>query len=215
MNAGEPSGSTRRRRRGLVALALAALLGLSVLAAGCGSGAPQPSVASLGQPTTTTGATTPPSAATSGSKTSPINTAVAFIDCMRSHGEPNMPQPEVTKNGSHTHITINVNAGPGLDPNSPQFIAATKACAHLLPNKGVATHAPTITPADEADYLKGAACMRSHGVPNFPDPSFHDNTVSFRSSAVINTNSTTYQHAVTACQKLIPAGLPYSSSSGP
>src|SRR5262249_46489495 len=35
----------------------------------------------------------------------------------------------------------------------------------------------TITPADQADYLKGARCMRSHGVPDFPDPTFENNGV--------------------------------------
>ena len=109
-------------------------------------------------------------------------------------------------------MSININASSGIDPNSPQFIAATKACKHLLPNNGVPSAGQTITPADQADYLKGAACMRSHGFPDFPDPTFRDNTVTFTTTSPIDTNSSQYQSALTTCQKLIPAGLPYSST---
>ena len=56
--------------------------------------------------------------------------------------------------------------------------------------------------------------MRSHGVPNFPDPSFEDNSVEFNETTPIDTNSPQYKSALATCQKLIPAGLPYSSTSG-
>ena len=95
---------------------------------------------------------------------------------MRTHGEPNMPEPDF--NGGHVSINIGP-AGSGVDPNSPQFAAANKACEHLVPTKGGASGGNTITPADQADYLKAVACMRSHGIPNFPDPSFENNSVEF------------------------------------
>jgi hypothetical protein len=122
---------------------------------------------------------------------------------MRTHGVPNMPEPVV--NGRHVHITVT----PGLDPGSPQFIAADKACKHLLPDNG-APVGNTITPADQADYLKAVACMRSHGFPDFPDPVFQDNTVTF-SSRTIDPNTSQYKSALAICEKLVPAGLPYSS----
>jgi hypothetical protein len=191
-------------------LDVGALLSVCVLAAGCGSGSSRPSVASIRLSTATS---TEPSAVSSGSKASGGTIALAFIAGMRTHGEPNMPEPSISKNGRTA--SININASSGLDPNSPQFMAATKACDHLLPNKGVPSSGQTITPADQADYLKGAACMRSHGFPNFPDPSFHDDTVSFTTTSPINANSSQYQNALRICQKLIPAGLPYSSSGNP
>jgi hypothetical protein len=43
--------------------------------------------------------------------------------CMRAHGVPNFPDP--TSSGLHI--------GPNLDPNSPQFQAAQKACARFFP----------------------------------------------------------------------------------
>jgi hypothetical protein len=49
--------------------------------------------------------------------------------------------------------------------------------------------------------------MRAHGVPNFPDPSSADGGVQLSGSA-INTQSPAFQSAQSACQKLLPGGLP-------
>ncbi len=43
---------------------------------------------------------------------------------MRSHGEPNFPEPEFQGNG----VRMRLKAGGGLDPRSSQFQAAQKAC---------------------------------------------------------------------------------------
>jgi hypothetical protein len=138
--------------------------------------------------------------------------AVEFAQCMRTQGEPNYPDP-VRKGGS---VDETIRAGSGVDPNSPQFTGARSACKRLLPNTGGAAPSTgqTITPAERADYLKAATCMRSHGVPDFPDPTFQNDTVSFNSSSPIDTTSPQYETALTTCRKLIPAGLPDSASSG-
>lgn len=136
--------------------------------------------------------------------------ALAFAACMRGHGLPNFPDP--TNKGGAVQETL--TAGAGVDPNSPQFAAARNACRHLLPNKGVPGPSPGqgITPAQQADYLKAAGCMRTHGVLNFPDPTFQQNSVAFNSRTPIDTNTPQYESALTTCRKLIPAGLPYNSS---
>jgi hypothetical protein len=186
--------------------AVAALLGVCVLAAGCAGRSAAPSVASLGRSAaTTTGSST----AASPSAASPSTTAIRYIDCMRTHGDPSMPDPTIVKNGQH--VSVNIDASPGVDANSSQFSTANNACKHLLPDNGVPKE-NTITPADQADYLKAVACMRSHGFPDFPDPTFRNDHVSFSSSSAIDTNSPKFTSALTTCQKLIPAGLPYSSS---
>lgn len=211
-----PVASTRRAadpqraRRFRAGLVLAALFGVCALAAGCGGGSSRPDVASLGATRTTTAPSAPPS----GSKANPITSALGFAQCMRTHGEPNFPEPVFHGRSA----SIDITPSSGVDPNSPQFIAATNACKHLLPNKGVpskGSEGTTITAADRADYLKATACMRSHGVPDFPDPTFQDNTVSFKSRTPIDSNSPQYKSALTTCQRLIPAGLPYSGSSSP
>jgi hypothetical protein len=132
--------------------------------------------------------------------------ALAFVNCMRTNGEPNMPEPVV--DGNSVHITIKV--GSGIDPASPRFAAAFKACKYLTRAGKGAPGGPTITPADQADYLKAVACLRTHGYPKFPDPQFQDNNVTFTTRTPIDTNTPQYQRALAACDKLIPAGLPYS-----
>src|SRR5215469_1934592 len=64
-----------------------------------------------------------------------FNHALAWVNCMRTHGEPNMPDPVME--GHSVHIAIKV--GSGVDPGSPQFNAAYKACKYLTsPGKGSA-----------------------------------------------------------------------------
>jgi hypothetical protein len=174
---------------------LVALLGTAVLVAACGAES----------------STTGRSAAQSASVVSLNNRALAYVNCMRTHGEPNLPEP--TFNGRHA--TLAITPSSGVDPSSPQFSAATNACQHLVRQGGTATAGQAITPAQQADYLKAVACMRSHGFPAFPDPVFQNNDVTFNAAGSrIDPNSSQYKSALTTCQKLIPAGLPDSSSGG-
>jgi hypothetical protein len=53
---------------------------------------------------------------------------LAFSACMRQNGLPKFPDP--TSDG------ITVGRNRGLDPNSPRFKAAEKACRKLLPGGG-------------------------------------------------------------------------------
>jgi hypothetical protein len=161
-------------------LIVAMLLATIVLATACGGGAP--------------------------SKANPVGHALAFVNCLRTHGEPNMPDP--VAEGRTVHLTI--NPGSGVDPSSRQFRAAFNACKHLTGVKGGLSEGPTITSADQADYLKAVTCMRSHGYPQFPEPVFQGNSVTFHPTTPIDTNAPQYQRALAICDKLIPAGLPYS-----
>jgi hypothetical protein len=77
------------------------------------------------------------------------------------------------------------------------------------------TSSQTITPGDQTDYLRAAACMRAHGVLNFPDPTFQNNTVTFNIPANIDSNSPQANAAEASCVKLIPPGLPYSKGRAP
>jgi hypothetical protein len=117
--------------------------------------------------------------------------AVAFAQCMRAHGEPDFPDPN-----SHGVFTFHGNpfAGP-----------AFKACGHLLPNGGQTTPAQEQKELSEA--LQLGACMRSHGMPNFPDPSVQNSNIIFDiSPGALKTPQ--FQAAQRACQKLMPGGLP-------
>jgi len=80
---------------------------------------------------------------------------------------------------------------------------------------GGQTQSQTITPADRPDYLNAARCMRSHGVPDFPDPTFGNNTVTFDIPPNIDPSSSQAKTAEAICVKLIPPGLPYSNRRAP
>ena len=62
--------------------------------------------------------------------------ALKFSACMRSHGEPAFPDPQFSSGGG---IKIRIGGpGSGLDPQSPIFQAAQKACSADLPGGGPA-----------------------------------------------------------------------------
>jgi hypothetical protein len=159
--------------------------------AACG-GSRSPAVANIGATTT-----------------SPASASVArplerFVACMRSHGVPQFPDP--TNDGTNVKILI---GGSGIDPDSPQFHSAQSACGGLLP---AGPSGPPISSADRLDYLKAVACVRTHGVPDFPDPTYVDGEPAFHIPAAISPNSPVVARAIATCRKLIPAGLPYSGT---
>jgi hypothetical protein len=92
------------------------------------------------------------------SASSRAQSLLAFSECMRSHGVPNFPDPGPTG--------LNLN-GTGINPFSPSFKAAQVACNKLLPGGG----SPQQATEQQKEQLEAISkCMRSHGVPGFPDP---------------------------------------------
>jgi hypothetical protein len=100
---------------------------------------------------------------------------VAYSQCMRSHGMPNFPDPT---GGVPPKVTAQE-----LGVSSSQLQEAQRACQSLLPVTGGSLTASSL----QQCYLAGACpqalvrqavnaglqfarCMRSHGVPNWPDP---------------------------------------------
>lgn len=190
-------------------LIVGAFLGAGALAAAC-AGSPGPGVASIGKSKTTGSRSSP---TRSGGASGSEHNFFAYVSCMRRHGEPNMPYPTVSDDGGQVSVNLSLAPSSGLDPRSPRFAAASKACMHLLPKPSSVARTLTITPRDRTDYLKAAACMRSHGFSDFPDPVFRDGNVTFDVPKSVDARSPRFLSAVTTCEKLIPAGLPYSSPS--
>jgi hypothetical protein len=193
-----------RKRPNAVPLLLGALSSLALLAGACGGGA-NPQVAHMNQTTNTTGAIAPGGGAQASGQYAVF---AKYTACMRSHGVPYFPFPTLLANG--VTYGFRIHAGPsGIDPSSPQFKTALAACRTLLPKQA----APNLTPADEADYLKGATCMRAHGIVGFPDPTFSSSIpggVTFKLPPTMDPNSAQFRHARAICERLIPAGLPFS-----
>jgi hypothetical protein len=172
-----------RRRTGSYRLVLlvAVIACLAVVAAGCG-GTTGSGVAHLG---TSTAATNTGTAAVSGSPS-----PEAYAKCMRAHGVPTFPDPN-SKGQVHSDIA-------SLD--SPQFRNAQHVCRSLLPSgQALNTQRGALTPEQQAQFLKYARCMRTHGVPNFPDP-----TSNGLSLSDIDPNSPRFQAAQKVCRSLLP-----------
>lgn len=207
-----------RTRHGYLAFGLVLVLVL-VVAAGCGGGA-SPPVASLGDSATTT---TSGGGDPAGSSSSSGNGAggaqsleiaggnpLKFSQCMRAHGVSNFPDP----NGQGV---IHLDPNSGIDTSSSTFRSAAQACRRLVPGGHL-----TPSPAQQAKFRREAlafsACMRKHGVPDFPDPTFTNGSLTVKITAQpgsdLNPNSPTFQAAQQACQGLLPFKPHASSNSG-
>jgi hypothetical protein len=132
-----------------------------------------------------------------------------FSACVRSHGVPGFPDP----NGEGV---IQLSGGPGsaVEPNSPKFQSALQTCRKLLPNGGHAT--PAQIAAAQRQMLAFSACMRTHGVPGFPDPKFTGGHVTFQANG-FDATSPKFFAARQACRSKLPgkAGGPLTQSAGP
>jgi hypothetical protein len=117
--------------------------------------------------------------------------AVAYVQCMRTHGVPDYPDP----NNNGVFISTKENRG---DFGGPRAASANQACQHLLPNGG------QLTPAQQQQLtsqgLKHAACMRTHGITKFPDPSRGDGfNLGEMKSLGIDISSPQFKSAQQAC----------------
>jgi hypothetical protein len=187
---------------------IAGISALTLLAAGCGGGGKSPSVASLGGSTSAKkSASSSSSAGSSGSSSSsgaPGAQAVAYSACMREHGVSNFPDPRISTSGGEVRVAMRVD--PTITGN-PHFNSAQQACAKILPEGGPGSGANhQISPREQSQFLKAAACIRSHGIPNFPDPTFSGGGVHVTLKG-INPHSPQVRAAEEACQSLIPGGL--------
>src|SRR5947209_8171676 len=88
------------------------------------------------------------------------DTGLRFARCMRAHGVSNFPDPTPGRG-------IELTPGGGVNAQSSTFRAAQRSCQGLLPLKGAPAH---MSASDSRAALRFAECMRTRGVPDFPDP---------------------------------------------
>jgi hypothetical protein len=172
-----------RLRRTRVAAAITVMAAAALLVTAC-SGSPS-STGSGGSPNA------------GGSATSQL---VAYTQCMRSHGVPDYPGPD--SSGQMPKIT----SGQQVGVSDSRLTAAQGACQSLWPYQ-------PLTQAQQrqqlTDDLKFAQCMRSHGVPTFPDPTSSDGRVEFVISVSrdgFDPHSPQIIAKAHECQYVLPAG---------
>jgi hypothetical protein len=179
----ETTGGRRRpgwcRARPRRAGVLAVTAGLVLLTAACGG---NPS--STGRPSST---------GTGGVLSKFVSDELAFARCVRAHGVPNYPDP--LANGQYPPVNKHLIVG------NPRFPAANRACGHLIPQSVITA----LNQVDLRQYVRFAACMRTHGVPNMPDPTTEadGSPIFILSPASIDTNSPQVRAAAFRCQSLL------------
>jgi len=187
----------RRRRWSPTARAAAAIIATASLAAPAaaawGSG-PSPSVAGVSS-NARRGAQSPPTN---------VENALAYSRCMRSHGVPNFPDPN--SSGQIPKVSQQ-------ELNRPQFREAEKACQNLLPAGTDDMFAPGEVQQLLIGMLRFSQCMRSHDVPNWPDPTTDsEGRPEFPLEEVPDTNRSYWRqpriaHVESECQYLLPSAL--------
>jgi hypothetical protein len=193
------------------AAAVIATAALVLLAAACSS---SPSHTGSGGSSTGSGASTN----AGGSAGSP--SAITYSQCMRSHGVPNFPDPP--SNGQVPKASAQL-----LGVSTSQLQAAQTACQHLYPNNGGSGGVLTkdsigqceetgdcpqaLVQAAMTALRTYARCMRSHGVPNWPDPTIDsEGRPGFDLLHVqgFDPNSSQTSNIMQECYHVMPGGVP-------
>jgi len=169
-------------RRARVAAVITVMAPAVLLAAACSSPS---SNGSGGSPTA------------GGSANSPI--PVAYSRCMRSHGIPNFPDPNSSGQIPKEEILQ-------LGVSTSVLQTAQRACMRLWPYQAPpqAQQRQQLT-----DDLTFAQCMRSHGVPKFPDPTTGPDGPHFAISVSrdgFDPHSSQVLAKAYECQHVLPAG---------
>jgi hypothetical protein len=131
--------------------------------------------------------------------------ALAYSQCMRANGVPNYPDAS----GRDT-----LRSGlPKVDPrqlgvSDSRYQAAQRACAHLLPGAG--REGPAASQRDLTAMRAFARCMRSHGVPTWPDPSY-DSAAGWGFNLLqvhgFDPNSAQTETTMDECNRVLPPGI--------
>jgi hypothetical protein len=173
-------------------LRVLAVGGLVLLLAACSSGSSGSQVAQLG--TTASHSSAPSSVAATSTQQVGV---VGFAQCMRANGVPKWPDPDSSGVFDKTKITTQQ-----LGVSSTGLQTAQNACQHLLPPASL-----TQRRLNAAQALQFSQCMRTHSVPNFPDP---DGTGRIPDPATtgVDQGSPQFQAANDACAQYRPPYIP-------
>jgi hypothetical protein len=145
-------------------------------------------VAQLGSATTTTDSRSSNAPAASSESTN-AERMLAFSRCVRGHGVRNFPDPD--SQGNLPALTQQ-----DLGVSKQTSLAAQHACESVL-TRGRSTGTPQQRQQKLAFGLKVAECLRTHGFPNFPDPTGSSQAL----PPGIDPSSPQFETAQTTCEK--------------
>jgi hypothetical protein len=143
-------------------------------------------------------------------------TAVAYSNCMRSHGVPRYPDPD--SNGQLRKTSAQL-----LGVSSSQLQSAQTACQSMYPGNGGAVTASLMQCEETGDcpqamvqqVMSGmrqfSQCMRSHGVAGWPDPTIDsEGRPGFNLLHVqgFDPNSPQIETTMQQCEHTMPGGAP-------
>jgi hypothetical protein len=194
----------RARTSTLAAILAVALLGLALVASGCGSSSSEDGVAALDG---SASEDTPAPAANDDddqegtTEADRQEAALEWAKCMREHGI-DVPDPEFDDQGRGT---IRVG-GPGLDPNSEKLRKAQEECGTPFGRGGPPALSEEERQALQETMLEFAKCMREHGV-DMPDPELGEGGRGvFRAGpgrGMPDTSSKEFEEAEKACEPIL------------
>lgn len=166
-------------------------IGLTFLAAACGSPQPQTQgVASLGD-------TPSPTASAESDGPNGKGSGLKYAQCMRENGIREFPDPS-----GDGKLTLRSKPGSKLDPNSPAWKKAEEACKGLRPEPSEAQKQQM-----KAQGLKYSQCMRENGIKEFPDPSPDGGMMlRMKKGTDLDPQSPKFKKAQEACKSLQPGG---------
>jgi hypothetical protein len=138
----------------------------------------------------------------SGAKSAASNPQLAASECMRAHGVPNFPDPTKGAGGEGLSVSIAIGSDTttvgGIPFSGPVFEAAIKACKFF----GGGSSPPAVSESQKLQLFHFAACMRAHGVSNYPDPVFPPGGGIERPDlSGLNLNSPAVQRAIKVCNR--------------
>jgi hypothetical protein len=174
-------------------LAVGGLVLPAILLAACSNSSSSSQVAQLGPTATQSSSSASPAAAASSQQVG----AVGFAQCMRAHDVPNWPDPNSSGVFDKAKVTTEQ-----LKVSSTQLQAAQNACQTLLPAQSV-----TQQRLNAAQALQFSQCMRTHSVPNFPDPD-GSGRIPDPATLGIDQGAPQFQAANVACAQYRPPYIP-------
>jgi hypothetical protein len=208
MNQYAPVTYRQQWKRTVAGRSVVALVGAAVVAvilSACGS----PSGSGVAQ----LGTTTPPATSTtiSSSAATQVSEALAYARCVRSKGVTNFPDPDSV--GRFNKVTLGQ-----LETSNPNYTTATQSCVHLFPGINGTSPVQALLEAIANDEAKFVRCMRSDGVPNWPNPVLVQARLIFEPRAVgIDPNLPKIAAKMQVCDSAFPAsvGVPPGAGHNP